>query len=140
MVDLNLDVQQFESNPRLSRILPADESVVVLSFELGIAGLRGMMRFCVPYRAIGRIDENLVPERPLPLAQPAPRTMAAVEVTLADTPIQANELADLRVGDIIVTETPAGSPAVVSIDGVDRFLAKPGSYQGTQGRPIARDA
>jgi flagellar motor switch protein FliM len=130
MVDLNLDVQQFESNPRLSRILPADESVVVLSFELGIAELRGMMRFCVPYRAIGRIDETLVPEKPLPVAQPESRTLATVEVTLAETPVQATELADLRVGDIIVTETPADSPAVVSIDGVGRFLAKPGSYQG----------
>jgi flagellar motor switch protein FliM len=39
-------------------------------------------------------------------------------------------LADLRVGDIIATETAVDSPATVSIDGAAAFLAKPGVYQG----------
>lgn len=129
-VDLELDVLQVESNPRLSRILPADESVVVAGFELRVGELRGMMRFCMPCRAIAKVDEALMPERPSPVDGPSPRRLAAVEVTLAETSIRAAELADLQAGDIIVTETPAESPAVVSIDGVERFLAKPGSYQG----------
>ena len=53
-----------------------------------------------------------------------------MRITLAETPIAAAELADLRVGDIIATETAAGSPAVVSIDDVAQFRAKAGVCQG----------
>ena len=53
-----------------------------------------------------------------------------VEITLAETPVDAEALADLRVGDIIATETAADSPVIVSIDGAARFLGKPGTYQG----------
>ena len=53
-----------------------------------------------------------------------------MEVTLAETQIAGDELADLRVGDIIATETAADSPAIVSIEGAARFRAKPGVYQG----------
>ena len=53
-----------------------------------------------------------------------------MRVTLAETQIAAGELADLRVGDIIATETAADSPAIVSIEGAAKFRAKPGTYQG----------
>ena len=49
---------------------------------------------------------------------------------MAETSIAAVELADLRVGDVIATETAADSPAMVSIDGVAKFRAKPGVCQG----------
>ena len=55
-----------------------------------------------------------------------------MSVTLAETQITAAELADLRVGDIIATETAADSPAMVSIEGVAKFRAKPGAYQGSR--------
>ena len=53
-----------------------------------------------------------------------------VEITLAETQIEAAALADLQVGDIIATETPADRPVKVTIDGDVRFFGKPGTYQG----------
>ena len=53
-----------------------------------------------------------------------------MKVTLAETQISAGELADLRVGDIIATETAAEGPAIVSIEGTAKFRAKPGVFQG----------
>ena len=57
--------------------------------------------------------------------------VAEMAVTLVQTQIAAGELADLRVGDVIATETAVGTPAVISIDGETRKLhAQPGVYRG----------
>jgi len=130
VLDLKLEVLQTESNPRLLRALPADEPVILSGFQVAMGELRGTVRFCLPSRAVERVGERLLSEGPAPITRPAPGALAEVRVMLAETPIAARELADLRVGDVIATETAADSPATVSIDGVARFRAKPGVCQG----------
>jgi flagellar motor switch protein FliM len=142
--DLQLDISQRESNPRALRVLPADEMVLLVGFELTIGQLVGMIRLCIPCRAIELIDHRPSPgARPgrqidratVPAAQVPPSAVTPpsveVQVTLAESQIAAEQLADLRPGDIITTETPVGSPAVVSIQGdAKKFHARPGVYQG----------
>jgi flagellar motor switch protein FliM len=130
VADLKLDVLQVESNPRLLRILPADEMVILSGFEVAIGELRGLVRFCMPCRVIERIGDKLLLENLAGSSRCMSDSIAEVRVMLAETQITAGELADLRVGDIIATETDVNSPALVSIDGEGRFHAKPGAYQG----------
>ena len=130
VVELKLDVLQVESNPRLLRILPADEMVILSGFEVAIGELRGLVRFCLPCRVIEQIGDKLLPEDLARNSRCMSDSVAEVRATLAVTQITAGELADLRVGDIIATETDVNSPAMVSIDGEGRFHAKPGAYQG----------
>jgi flagellar motor switch protein FliM len=130
VIDLKLDVLQVEENPRLLRVLPADEMVVLLTFELALGESRGRMRFGLPCRAIERLGDRLLAEPPAPDTPLDSRSLAEVRVTLAETPITAAELADLRIGDIIATETDVNRPALVSLDAVAKFRGKPGVYQG----------
>jgi flagellar motor switch protein FliM len=130
VLDLRLDVLQVESNPRLLRLLPADESVLLAGFEVVIGRLRGMMRYCLPCRAIERIGDKLLPEKPTPISDSISDSLTEVKVTLAETQIKADDLTGLCVGDIITTETEVSSPAILSIAGAARFRAKPGVYQG----------
>jgi flagellar motor switch protein FliM len=130
LVELKLDVLQVESNPRLLRILPADEPVILVTFQVSLGQLRGAIRLCLPCRPIERIGERLQAEDPIPINRPGSGSLAAVNVALAETQIGANELADLRPGDIIVTETAADNPAIVSVDGIAKFRAKPGTFRG----------
>jgi len=130
VIDLKLDVLQVEENPRLLRVLPTDEMVVLMSFELALGELRGRMRFCLSCRAIERIGDRLLSETPASGNHSVSSSLAEVRVTLAETQIAAAELADLRVGDIIATETDVNRPALVSLEGVAKFRGKPGVYQG----------
>jgi flagellar motor switch protein FliM len=130
VLDLKLEVLQVESNPRLLRILPADEMVILINFELAIGRQRGAMRLCLTCRAIERIGDKLLPENPAPINRPVSGSSAELRVTLAETQITTGDLADLRVGDIIATETAADSPATVSIEGSAKFRGKPGVYHG----------
>ena len=125
MVDLTLDVLQVESNPRQLRVLPSDEAVVQVGFDLAVGHQRGMMRLCLPCRAIARMSEESAARN-----DATPDAAIELAVTLAETQIAGDELDDLRPGDIITTETASDSVAVVSIKGRVRFRAKPGMYQG----------
>lgn len=130
MLDLRLDVLQMESNPRVLRLLPADELVLVAGFDLTVGRLHGAMRFCLPCRAIERIGDSPSFEPAAAIASPSTPSAIDVSVTLAETTLTAGELADLRVGDIIATEAAVDCPAIVLIDGAAKFRATPGVYQG----------
>jgi flagellar motor switch protein FliM len=52
VLDLNLSIDRVESNPQLVQIVPPNEVVVLISFELSIGDSRGMMNFCIPFNAI----------------------------------------------------------------------------------------
>lgn len=140
VADLKLEVIQVESNPRLLRALSSDEMVVSVDFQATVGVQRGMMRLCIPCRAIRRLNANGLagPECTLPpvvrmseeIAATEPDSAVEVSVTLASTSITAAELSGLQVGDIVATEADASSPAVVSFSGEPKYLAKPGACRG----------
>jgi flagellar motor switch protein FliM len=142
VVPLRFEVLQIGSHPRLLRVLPADETVVLVSLAMTIGNRQGMMRLCLPSRAIRQIADRLAGKNRSEPSSAAEAGEASAEragrgnrsaevvVALATTSIAASELGILRVGDIIVTETAVDSPAVVSIDGVTKFRGKPGASQG----------
>src|SRR5437773_1423870 len=55
VLPLKLHVERVESNPQLVQIVPPNEVVVLISFELTLGELRGMINLCIPFNAkIGR--------------------------------------------------------------------------------------
>ena len=62
MLELNLEVVQVESNPQLVQIVPPNEVVVLISFELSLGEMRGMMNLCIPYNSIERISGKVYQE------------------------------------------------------------------------------
>ena len=50
-----LAVVRVESNPQLVQIVPPNEVVILISFELTIGEMRGMLNLCIPFNSIERI-------------------------------------------------------------------------------------
>jgi len=143
VLDLRLKVVQGESNPQLGQIVPPNEVVVLISFELTIGELRGMMNLCIPYNAIERIGGKLsanswsaygrrqaTPESIQRIRSTVCTSLVELKVWLAHTRINTGELVSLRVGDIITTEKDIRSPLVVSVEGIPKFRARPGALKG----------
>ncbi len=143
VVDLEPEVERVESNPQLVAIVPPNEVVVVVSFELTLGDVRGMINLCIPYNALERISNKLTanswvaygrreatPETIEQLGHSVRTAPVQVRVRLAKTRITARELIGLRVGDIITTEKDVHSPLIVAVEGVPKFWASPGVFKG----------
>jgi len=143
VLELHFEVVRVESNPQLAQIVPPNEVVVVISFELALGEIRGMVNLCIPYNAIERIGAKLSsnswiaygrrspsPEHMEQLRQTLRGSLVPVAVRLARTHITAGELIGLRVGDIITTEKDIHSPLLVLVANTPKFRASPGVFKG----------
>ena len=60
--DLQLRVRQIESNPQRVQIIPPDEVVVLVQFEVALGERRGMMTLCLPSDVIeSRAHQRMTP-------------------------------------------------------------------------------
>jgi len=150
VLDLKLGVERVESNPQLVQIVPPNEVVVLISFELAIGELRGMMNLCIPFNSIERIGGKLsanswisygrkaaTPESIERIGQNLRGSLVEMEVRLAKTSISTGELISLRVGDVLTTQKDVRSPLIVSVEGVAKFHANPGAFRGHKAIRIA---
>jgi flagellar motor switch protein FliM len=140
---LELEVVRVESNPQLVQIVPPNEVVVLISFELTIGEVRGMMNLCIPYNSIERISGKLsanswiaygrrtcTDESIKQITKRLRSSLVEMKVRLAQTRITTGELVGLRVGDVITTEQDINSPLKVIVEGIHKFNARPGSFKG----------
>ena len=143
VLELNLSIDHVESNPQLVQIVPPNEVVVLISFELTIGDARGMMNLCIPFNSIERISTRLssnswvsygkktaTPENIKRIGGQLSAAVVEVVVDLAETNISTSDLIGLRVGDIIATEKEVERPLVVSVEGRPKFHAQPGAFKG----------
>ncbi len=145
VLELDLEVAQVESNPQLVQIVPPNEVVVLISFELTLGDLRGMLNLCIPFNSLERIGGKLTSDNWTNYGQRAAteesvrRISHAVKgavvelvVELAESKISTRDLVGLRVGDIVTTEKDRRAPLIVKVEGAPKFLARPGAYKGAK--------
>jgi flagellar motor switch protein FliM len=151
IVSLDLSVERVESNPQLVQIVPPNEVVILVSFEVTIGETSAMMNLCIPFNSIERISPKLqanswftygksesTPETISLLSHQLDRTELELIVTLAETQISTKDLIGLRVGDIIATEKDIRQPLEVSVGGVAKYTASPGAFKGNKAIQVER--
>lgn len=142
-VALNLEVERIESNPQLVQIVPPNEVVILVSFELSMGKTRGMVNLCIPFNTIDRIGSKLTNNSWIgyassrsteaskgQIANLIAESTTEVVVTLARSTLRATDLLALQVGDIVSTEKDIHAPLDVEIQGVVKFQAKAGALKG----------
>lgn len=151
--ELSLKVTQVESNPQLVQIVPPNEVIVLISFEISMGEMRGIMNLCIPYNTIeplaGKLSANTwstytqkQADRRQTLNLETGVANAGVEVIayLASTKLTAGELVGLAVGDVIVTECDHHLPFEVCIEGRPKHFGFAGLTKGHKairiGKPI----
>lgn len=143
IVALECELERVESNPQLVQIVPPNEVVILVSFELLMGKARGMMNLCIPFNTIERIGSKLTNNSwigyassksnvnsQLQIQEMLGQSKVEVVVNLARSTLKAVDLLHLQVGDIVATEKDFRSPIEVQISGVGKFEAKPGAFKG----------
>jgi flagellar motor switch protein FliM len=151
MLPLKFRAQESESNPQLVQIVPPNEVVVVVGFELKMGGRAGTMSLCIPYNVIEPVVEKLSnqswaaykrsrrdDELRHRIAGQLDDARLTVTGILANTTIKLSELMSLSVGDVITTEKPAGAPLVLMIEGKRKHIGHIGQFKGSRAFKVAR--
>ena len=133
-----------ETNPQLVQIVPPNEVVVVIGFEVRMGGRAGTMKLCLPYNVIEPVTEDFNSQNwfvntrdesegtvRAMIEQGLSEASLDVEVTLARTSITFDELRLLQVGDLITTQKPAKQPVVISVGGSPKFTGSLGHHRGS---------
>lgn len=143
IVPLDLSITSVESNPQLVQIVPPNEVVILICFEVTLSRNRGMINLCIPFNTIERFNSQLSNNGWVGYSRsrPTPETRATISsnvdtaavdiiVTLARSKIKTGDLVDLSVGDLITTEKDVALPLELSVQGVPKFHARPGAFRG----------
>lgn len=148
---LQFEITATESNPQLVQIVPPNEVVIVIGFELKMASRAGTMNLCIPYNVIEPIMEDLSsqnwfaasktaksPEMHSRISGQLSHAPLTVTGLLAETTITLRDLYGLSVGDLIVTEKSASGNLVLCVEDEKAFLAHIGQYKGQRAMKIVR--
>ncbi len=139
---MEFEIVATESNPQLVQIVPPNEVVVVLGFELKTNNRAGTMNLCIPYNVIEPVVEELSGQswfstpKSHNVAQTRERltkglTKATIGVSgiLAETTITMRDLVNMSVGDIITTEVSADTPARLCVADEPKFEVEVGQHR-----------
>ncbi|MBC7784526.1 MAG: flagellar motor switch protein FliM [Burkholderiales bacterium] len=145
LTPVTFTLQDFESNPQLVQIVPPNETVVVVGFELRMGNRAGTMSLCIPYNVMEPIMNQLSAQSWFSYQRRAGQDDAIKKVTrsvstapveiravLARTRISLNDLLTLQVGDLITTDKRISSDLTVQVEGRNKFLAKLGQMRGNR--------
>lgn len=143
-------VADYESNPQLVQIVPPNETVVVVGFELKMGNRTGTMSLCIPYTVIEPIMQQLTAQtwsyskkgandasqkRLNSHIAGAPVEMRAV---LARTTIRLSDLLSLQVGDVITTDKALDEPVTIEVEGRGKFLGAVGKFRASKAIRITK--
>ena len=144
-------VEDFESNPQLVQIVPPNETVVVVGFELKMGNRAGTMSLCIPYNVIEPIMGMLAAQNWFSYQRKGAQedhlrkltknvTAAPVQMRafLAQTTIRLDDLLSMEVGDVITTDKESDKDVLIQVEGKSKFLAQVGQFKGSRSVRITR--
>ncbi len=153
--NLKFVMKRFESEADFLQIAPASEIVLVVSFDVQIAGTGYLMNLCFPTFSLEDIIQSLSVQHVAPMghgdrAQKARSTTAVVKnisttelpvsVELGKTFITIKDLMELQTGDVIVLDSRKNSLHPVKIASKTKFFSRVGVHDGHKAVKIVRSA
>jgi flagellar motor switch protein FliM len=151
LTPVTFSVHDFESNPQLAQIVPPNETVVVVGFELKMGNRAGTMSLCIPYNVIEPIMGVLAAQNWFSyqrkggqedhirkLNRSVQGATVEVRAFLAQTMISLNDLLSLSAGDVITTNHPRGMDVIVQVEGQNKFQGQIGKFRGNRAVQVTR--
>ena len=148
---VGFNVTETESNPQLVQIVPPNEVVVVVGFEMSLGTRTGSMSLCIPYAVIEPVMEKLNnqawaayrktsrdAEHRVRLTGHLESARLEIAAVLAETTMRVSDLASLEVGDVILTDKPSSAKLALDINGRRKFVGQLGQHRGKRAFRVDR--
>jgi len=149
LIELSIVYQRSEVNPQFAQIVSLTDVVVVVSFEIEVEYNTGVMFLCIPYSSLEPIREKLQTgfqseqmgidkvwaER---FKENLGLSRVEVVIELGKSSLKGRDIIELKKGDVIVLDQDPSIPLFALVEGVPKFLCKPGVFKGSQAVQISR--
>jgi flagellar motor switch protein FliM len=134
ILDVKFRIQGRETRPQILQITGQNEIVIVMTFEIHLGDVRGLLRVCIPASTIETMEEKVAPGWHRRRREPTATEQARLFSNLGRVPLQVNalletrfetrELLALRPGDVIALGHSASNPVDIRIGRVRRFTGR----------------
>lgn len=139
-----------EVQPQFATIVPPNEVVIVVHFDLELDQLIGRITLCLPYSTIESIRAKLYAryqseqlEVDMEWINRFKSHLFMVEVELlaelGRAKVKGRDLLQIDVGDVIMLDQDINEPLSVKVEGVEKFKAFAGTFKGNHVVRIQRE-
>jgi flagellar motor switch protein FliM len=140
VIDLRPRLGQIETNPQFAQIVPPTEMVVLVSLEMKIGEVEGMMNFCIPYLTIEPIISKLSAQYMYSSVRSGATTenlniikdrLSTIEVTvlaeIGSMQLTVRDVLSLRTGDVVrFPNVRTSDQMTLKVGNMKKFLCRPG--------------
>jgi flagellar motor switch protein FliM len=141
IVPIKIEQKSFETNPQFIRIVPAGETVIVVSLQLKLFNTTGLMTICYPYMSLEGQLVKLTAQSWIDATkkknQNASRELnrdnvnkvdVELALVLARTKLKMRDFLDLKLGNVITTDTKINCPSELMVAEKKKYLCRPGLF------------
>ena len=141
VVDINPMMERIETNPQFAQIISPSDMIAIVTLNIKIGEVDGLMNVCLPYLTLEHIMDKLNTKYWFSTMQETNenydeyieillnRAEVPLKTILGRSIISVNDFIGLQRGDIIKLDTKTDSELSVYVGNIKKFTARPGSSQ-----------
>ncbi|MDR3120562.1 MAG: flagellar motor switch protein FliM [Clostridiales bacterium] len=139
VISINPRLDKIETNPQFAQIVSPNEMIALVTLNVKIGDVEGMMNICIPYMVVEPIMSklttkfwySLVEKEPIAnaremLERKLENTLVPVRGVLGKTNITVAEFLELTAGDVLPLERGVDEEVDVYVGELLKFKARPG--------------
>lgn len=140
VVEINPVLDRIETNPQFAQIIAPSDMIAIVTLNIRIGEVDGLMNICLPYFTLESIMDNLNTKFWYSTMQEnsdenyqehleslVKRVSVPLRAILGTSSVSVNDFMNLQLGDIIRLDSEVGSDLTVYVGNIKKFTAVPGS-------------
>ena len=140
VIDIFPRLERIETNSQFAQIISPSEMIAIVTINLKIGDVEGLMNICLPYLTLEDIMDKLNTKYWYSSMQDADnksygdiieglitKVSMPIKAVLGNSAISVNDFANLQIGDIIRLDTKVDSELDVYVGNIKKFAALPGA-------------
>ena len=140
-VSIKSEYVRSEVNPQFAMVVPPNDLVITINFNIEIENAAGVITICVPFTNLEPIKEKLMGDSFLEQSEKDPfwqkiirnkiqNAEVELNVELGNTELKSRDLINLSVGDIIPLNKFTADDLDIYIGGTKKYTGQPGTFHG----------
>jgi flagellar motor switch protein FliM len=140
VVEINPRLEKIETNSQFAQIVSPSETIALITLNIKIGDVEGMVNLCIPHLVIepilsklntrlwfNSVNKGKTSEDEEIITQRVEKTAVPVRAVLGDTHITVSEFLDLQVGDVIQLDTFIKEDVRIFVGNQLKYYGKPGT-------------